>query len=309
MSGLADLRGAAEAAVRSLRYAGVDALREFAARTYLTARPDPPADPVLAADWDVLVVLDACRADLMAEVLDETARGDRFESRGTATSPASTSAPWMERVFGEADDEELAGLGYVSGNPHTASAVDGDRFGLLDEVWRYAWDDDLGTIPPAPVTDRAIATWRGRDLDRLVVHYMQPHFPSVADPSFDEGVPLAAFGDRPMSVWERLRFGRVSEAEVWEQYRANLRAVLDSVAVLFENLDADRAVVTADHGNAVGEWHLYGHVGGVSLPSLRTVPWCVARPVDRHTRDPESYDRAGEAASDVDERLQQLGYR
>jgi hypothetical protein len=135
---------------------------------------------------------------------------------------------------------------------------------------------------------------------------MQPHFPSLAEHR-DGGVALDEFGDEPMSVWEELRFGNRSVEDVWKSYRENLRIVLDEVTLLLENVDAEQTVVTADHGNAVGERGIYGHAEGVGLDCLREVPWCVTSATDHGTHEPHVYSRESAAASAA-ERLADLGY-
>lgn len=305
---MADVRKTVEVAARNLRYAGLDAVREFVWRTVHSASSTTDADPVLDADWNVLVVLDACRGDLFASVVGN-GDYDRIPVGETRTSPASSSEEWLTSVFGDAADADLANLAYVTGNPFSAVVLDETRFAALDDVWRDAWDDALGTIPPNPITDRAIDVWRNGEADRMVVHYMQPHFPSLADPAGD-GVPLEAFGDRPMSVWEDLRFGRRDVDDVRARYRANLEVVLEEVESLLANLDADRVVVTADHGNAFGEKHIYGHPGGVDLPCLREVPWSVTNGTDTRSREPLT--RRDDVQPDglpVEDRLEKLGYR
>ena len=262
---------------------------------------------MFGADWDLLVVLDACRADLWAEVVGPDSE---LPVGTTRMSPGSTSTEWLAATFGEAPPERLSSTGYVTANPYSADHVDSRSLDHLREVWRDAWDDDLGTVRPRAVTDAAIRAGREHDLDRLVVHYMQPHFPSIVD-GRDDGVELEAFGDEPLSVWEDLRFGRCSRAEVWRAYRANLRAVLPEVELLLSNIDADRAVITADHGNAVGERGLYGHAAGLALRPLREVPWAVTTAADTGSHElPAAAAAVGETASaEVAARLERLGYR
>jgi hypothetical protein len=48
--------------------------------------------------------------------------------------------------------------------------------------------------------------------------------------------------------------GDGDEEEIWESYIENLRYVLDHVEVLLENVDAEEVAISADHGNAKGEW-------------------------------------------------------
>ncbi|WP_232702901.1 hypothetical protein [Halobacterium wangiae] len=300
-------------AVRSLRHAGLDAVREFVSRTYYAVRPaTPDPDPVLERDWDLLVVLDACRADVFAEVVGA---GDYdLPTTETATSQGSTSKEWLSAVFGSADDDALAEVAYVTGNPYSTKMLDLSRFGHVDEVWRDGWDDDRGTIPPRPITNRAIEAGREQDTDRMVVHYMQPHFPSIVDGD-DDGIALDDWGAQPMSVWEELRFGHRDVDDVWESYRRNLEAVLEDVELLLSNVDAERVVVTADHGNAFGEHYIFGHPGGVGIPALREVPWSVTAATDEGTHDPaadaEPTETTDEEVTDstVEDRLESLGYR
>lgn len=325
---MGELAARAATVARNLRYRPAGAVRELTAivANSLRSRTDP--DPVVDADWDLLVVLDACRADLLAEVIQ--ARGGDHDGLGvggtdlvreTRTSPASATPEWLERTFGAASADRLAEIAYVTGNPFSDSLLDGDRLHVLVEPWRTDWDDRLGTVPPRPVTDAAVRTGRETDAERLVVHYMQPHFPAldpeagVPDGDGTGGVTLEAFGDEEMSVWDDLRFGRRSVEAAWAAYRDNAERVLADVDLLLRSVDAERAVVTADHGNAFGEHGLYGHPGGVDVPVLREVPWYVTTATDTGAYEPAG--RPGTATgggadhtdSTVDDRLEDLGYR
>jgi hypothetical protein len=317
-----DIAAPAATVARNLRHRGFGAVHEFASMVRYSVGSTTTPDPVLAADWDVLVVLDACRADLFREVAVDGDSGLPEGQFDTRVSPASASTGWLDAVFGTATDAQLAELCYVTGNPYSASVVDETRFQTVEEVWRDAWDDDAGTIPARPVTDAAVRAGRRQDPDRLVVHYMQPHFPALGDsgranggrPESEHGdrgrgVALSEFGDRGMSVWEDLRLGRWTVEEAWEAYRANLTYVLEEVTVLLSNLDAGTAVLTADHGNAFGEHAVYGHPGGVDLPCLREVPWYETTATDTHSREPRSRERTEDNSDVVEQRLRDLGYR
>lgn len=272
--------------------------------------------PIYESDWDLLIVLDGCRWDLMAEVAHEYESVDE----GWTYSAASSSAEWMEKNFADAYRSEMAQTAYVTANPYTERLVKPGDFAYLDEVWRDRWDEDLRTIPAAGVTQRAIAAGREQDASRMIVHYMQPHHPFVTDP-MDEGLPRNEFGSTPWdNVWHRLRQGAVERDRVWSGYRDNLRYVLDSVDILLKNVDAQRAIITADHGNLLGEYGLYAHPDYVPVPALKRVPWCVTTATDEHTLDPdvqgpateseatENTDDAQEEVS-VEDRLEDLGYK
>ncbi|WP_256300702.1 hypothetical protein [Haloarchaeobius salinus] len=305
---MGEIRSVVDESIKNLRGAGFGAVREVVSRSYLRYARSLDADDMFAEDWDMLVVLDACRADLW----DEVAGDYDLPTGESRISPGGTSTEWLDSTFGSRDADELGDVGYVTANPYSSSHVDHDAFAFVEEVWRDGWDDDVGTTPPRPVTAAAVRAARTHDVDRLVVHYMQPHFPSLADER-DDGIALDDFGEESLSVWEDLRFGKRTVEEVWEAYRTNLEIVLEDVGLLLANVDADRTVITADHGNAVGEKGLYGHAAGIALPELRTVPWAVTTANDGGEYDPvaagELVDGDGAVDADVASRLEQLGYR
>ncbi|SDF26623.1 hypothetical protein SAMN04488067_10333 [Halorubrum xinjiangense] len=291
------------------------------------------ATPAFEREWDLLVVLDTCRTDALAAVADEY---DFLDDRDSVRSPGSTSGEWVAHTFDRAYADEISRTAYVTANPHSNAVlrdrllppqyvpapatwpdwdpVAPDEVGLLDEVWADARDDRLGVVPPATVTDRAIAAGREADLDRLVVHYMQPHAPYIAG-VVDGEDPLSEACAEP---FEALRRGEVDREEMWDSYLDNLRLALDEVESLLENVDAERVVITADHGEAFGEWGFYEHPVGCPLPAVKRVPWVETTATDRGTRSPTpaaSESAASESVAsdpaerDVDEQLRDLGYR
>lgn len=297
---------------------GMAGVRESAYELRIGAlrRADRFVDPgvnIYDRSWDALLILDGCRADVFRGVAPEF---DFLDSPDTHRSPGSTSYEWMERTFTDEHAEAIQKTVHVSANPFTHQYLDADRFALLDEVWRDGWDEEMGIVPARTVTDRAIRAGRehvGPD-DRLLVHYMQPHFPSVPRPIDGDSATLDEWRDGREMAWQGLRRGEFTRREVWRAYTENLRYVLGEVEILLENLDADRVVITADHGNAAGEWGVYGHPN-VPLNVLREVPWFVTSATDRHTRDPEIAPADHETAPAdhdtspaVEERLAALGY-
>jgi len=261
--------------------------------------------PIFGREWDALIILDACRPDLLAEVTDE------YEflpaEIETTYSVGSRSDTWMRRNFTSEYRGKLAQTAYVTGNPYSDSVCEEAEFAYLDEVWRYAWDDDVGSVSAEDITDRAIATGREQEFERLIVHYMQPHFPSYPDPVGD-GIDINSFATEWNSVWDQLEEDEVSRNTVWSSYLENLEYVLDSVEILLRNFDGERAVISADHGNALGEWGLYGHPINKPAPVLRRVPWVSVTAEDTQERSPKLDTPSGDGRSDVKRRLEDLGY-
>lgn len=338
---------------RETRKDGIDGMRNVMRWTGKTAVEEVsrwgvrnvhnPGTPIWEADWEVLVIMDACRVDLLEEVVDSgTDHGvvTSADSVGTFTSLGSKSSDWLRRNFTESYRDEIERTAYVTGNPFTAKAgLDDDtaiiqeakktgnmdivernvaRTGrpnlgvepaILDEVWKTDWDDDISTIPARQITDRAIATWRDRPahVDRMVIHYMQPHGPFVEDPELGEYGDADDFGTGFGNLWYQAG-DTISVDRIWEAYRDNLEYVLEDVAILLENLDADHVVLSADHGNAVGEFDVYGHPWDVVLPEIRRVPWIETSATDTEQYVPDVEPATEATDSDIEDRLADLGY-
>jgi hypothetical protein len=86
---------------------------------------------VYEKEWDILVVLDACRADLMREALGQR---DGFGDVETLYSVGTKTNEWLSKTFDDQYAERIAETIYVSGNPNTY-LVDENAFRLLDNVW------------------------------------------------------------------------------------------------------------------------------------------------------------------------------
>jgi hypothetical protein len=259
---------------------------------------------VYEADWDALVVLDACRVDLLREVAEEYPFVGAVEARD---SVGSMSEEWMAKTFTDEYAAEMRDTAYVTANAFSGEVLDADSFRLLDEVWRDRWDDELGVVPPEAVTDRAVSVGREHDPEYLLVHYMQPHHPLIGSDAFAEFESDPFGGKGVRTEVDALRRGEVTHAEFWAGYRDNLRRALDSVGTLLSNLDADRVVLTADHGEAFGEWGIYGHPAGCLHPAVRTVPWAETTAEDTEAYAPE-LDPESSLSGEVEDRLRDMGY-
>lgn len=290
---------------KKVRRKGLEGLGDVAYDLYTglwwLAWPIPRGTNVYERDWDVLIVLDACRVDLLRSVADEYPFLEEIER---VESVGSMSKEWMAKTFTDERAADVENTTYVTSNVFSERMLSGDAFGDLDEVWRYAWDEDANTVPPRPVTDRAVRAAREDDPDRLIVHYVQPHHPFLGlEAEFDAEPFGPALSD---TVVDALRKDKIEFETFWEAYRENLRRVLDDVELLLSNVDAERVAITADHGDALGEWGIYDHPVGCLHPAVRTVPWVTTTATDRGTYDPSLEPESNDPA--VEERLRALGY-
>ena len=278
-------------------------------------------------DWDICLVLDGCRVDLLREIADEYSWLPSASKIASVRSIASCSEDWIPRTFDPAICP--SNVGYISANPftghdsptHDTLPLDESEFSLLDEVWREEWklSDEYGikTTDPKVLTDHSIAAWRQRqelDIDKLIVHYMQPHEPFRTRPEWCADV--ATFADlvtdsnkKAVSQWRELEKGNRDFEEVWTAYRDNLRWVLDDISRLLSNTDSN-VLITADHGNATGEWYTFGHPPATLCPTARRVPMITVSAIDKQTEDVdvEFVTKRSPADENLQDQLSALGY-
>jgi hypothetical protein len=269
----------------------------------LSSRFRAPGVPIWELEWDLLIVVDACRLDLMQSVADEY---DFIESLEETRSVNSVTRLWMEENFSEAYSDQLRESVLITGNPWSEEKVNNTDFADVEEVWKDDWIEP-GTVPPEPITDATIRHGRETSSRRLIAHYMQPHAPFIPEPEMGPGKQLGTFRDQAGGdLWEALHRGKLSREEVWQGYQDNLRYVLDDISRLLRNIDAESVIVTSDHGNGFGEWGIYGHPPNMPLNSLRQVPLVRTSAEDTGEVVPET----PETSHDVNrtDQLEALGY-
>ncbi|WP_233263375.1 LTA synthase family protein [Halorhabdus sp. CUG00001] len=256
-------------------------------------------------DWDSLVVLDACRYD----IFDEHNPFEREAKR--VHSNASHTGDFLRRNFADSHPDTV----YVTASPQVAQL--GGEFAHVEHVWQDDWDESERTVLPEKMTDRALELADRFPKKRLVVHYMQPHFPFIGPTGenlHSQGSFLNGHRNRTYpSVWERLDAGEADIELVRDAYAENLEVALPAVERLVDTLDG-KSVVTSDHGNLYGKRvsplpvRLYGHPPGIPDPELTAVPW-VELPFESRRDITASTTSAAETDSGrTQERLRTLGY-
>jgi len=285
------------------RRGGIAGIQQWASQLYYRKAKSLHGENIFDYDWDLCIILDATRPDLFEEVVSEYAFIEGFT---TKRSVGSSSKEWMAETFTSGYATDLQQTALVTGNPFSDEMLTDDQFALLDEVWRYAWDEHAGTVPPKPITDRGITVHRTQSPRRLVLYYLQPHIPFIANEEYQNVAPQT-WGEDEGDPFLALQRGTRDFEDVWEAYKNNLRLVLDDVGRLRRNVDAGRVILTADHGNALGEAGLYGHADGIAHASMREVPWATATAENSENDTIPKYDRRDTGG--LEDRLRALGYR
>lgn len=255
---------------------------------------------VYEKEWDLLIIIDGCRLDAMKEVAGEY---DFLQNPGVHRSVGSTSIEWIRNTFTEEYADQMEKTIHVTANYH-AEILSDNQFFEFERVYEYGWDEEAGTIPAGPVTDAAISLGREHksEFERMVVHYYQPHFPSIPKP--------IGHGNKTDKNWSRLWRDGLDEELVWNSYIQNLRYVLDNLSVLLQNIDANNVVISTDHGNAKGEWGVYNHPRGVPISVLRDIPWYKTSASDGESYEPDlNKKKENYTEEQLQNQLEALGYR
>jgi hypothetical protein len=268
---------------------------------------NPGGIDIFDQDWDVLIIIDGCRADVFEERAPQAWQTSIVESKASAT---------IEFLHANFADGFFDDTVYITANPQLKKHNDEINALFFEEnqLWSgNTWDDNLGTVQPEDVAQEARRANDAYPNKRLLIHFMQPHYPFRNSP-FDSGSLITDEDEK--FFWHRLVTGelQLNPSEIWDAYVDNLDWVLEEIQDLLPDLDG-KVILTSDHGNMIGENSSpvptveYGHPPGVYTRELVRVPW-VEFPCETR-RDVQSGDTnsSGNIEADIESRLEDLGYR
>lgn len=184
------------------------------------------------------------------------------------------------------------------------------------DAWDYAWDDELKLINPKGVLECAKISMSLNKDKKFIIHFMQPHVPFashrtpllknlfdvVQNPSENIVTKMSAASIKELELkykygdvwyWEYLRkknprrsaYGRdifeylyytKGAEEIKKAYKDNIAFAAPYIKTFTDALSNKKIILTADHGNYLGENGHYGHHPPRS-PILTTVPWVTVK--------------------------------
>lgn len=277
---------------------------------------------IMEADWDNLIVLDACRYDVFECLWESGGNLSKKISKGSSTTEFVRknfkSGPYLDAV-------------YVSANPYVDKVliedIDGDPVHDLISPWQTHWNHEYQTVMPetqANMTKEVHDNYRDK---RIISHFLQPHIPFIGNPGRELnstnapefhrqkvlGNEIEPVGRNP---YNRLKEGELPRERLWQAYEENLRHTLPWIEELTTYMEG-RTVITADHGNLFRDYFpglpdmSFPHPGGIYLKALVEVPWLtIDRGARRETTDEPSKIKltAVQDPAEMYERLGHLGY-
>lgn len=294
--------------------------------------------------WDLLIVLDTCRPDALRSVSDEYGFLDKVHEYW---SVGGDSWEWMANTFDRHYINEIQNTAYITSNPHSKTVLENQfrknhndkkikrkkvqrlkKYGDFDlvpikEFRKYhptyfnliedggfdknqaSWDlnmtmSDNKYPSPRSVTNHGIVIDRKYDFERIILHYMPPHFPYIAQQrKYESSEGFTSI--KEISILENPR------NYSWEAYLDNLRWGLNEVKLLLQNVDREKVVITADHGESFSKYLPYLHCSGSVNPKVRKVPWVVTTANDSNSYKPEIDERKYQHSAD--EIMEALGYK
>lgn len=248
-------------------------LRNLRRLAFLSIRENIEEEPEGLKDkeWDNLIILDACRHDFYEE---------EFGDSDYRITEGSASKEYIKKNF---SDQDFKNTVYITANPHLYEDIFSDLTGRRPEdvfhtvfnTYEDKWDRQEGTVLPESVVKDAITAEKLFPGKRKIIHFMQPHGPFVGV-EWDKGKLAKKKRSRneEIGVFDEAQIGLIDGERVVEGYRQNLSLLEEGIKELKEKLEG-KTVVTADHGELLGEGGMYQHFEGCDAVALRKVPWDV----------------------------------
>lgn len=329
----------------SLAYQGTDYYGWYKPIWNTITSRNPIGTNVFDRDWELLIILDTCRVDALRQASRSIGQLDAVEQ---IWSVGSMSAEWMLNTFTQDHREKISETAFISGNIwshrifdeqfhkhtdhdydyiHTGAPawnpVSSDAFAHYETVCSFGSQDKRlhpeGQHIPHILTDRTINVARNKNWERLIVHYTLPHLNHIAGAlewrtaSQTELMSGELDAMRELSPEEKsfapAQQGEVTAGTIYDNFMENLQLALQYVEILLENVNAETAIISADHGEGFGENGVWSHPFGCPFPPVKTVPWATVTATDEETYQPEySKLERPPTENELKQHLEAMGY-
>lgn len=228
----------------------------------------------------LLIILDACRYDKFVE-LDKEIDGDIEK----VDSDVPNTHTWIKENWsdGPYDITYISAMPWVHtqpvDHPHAGTYDGSAHFNRVIPCHNKYWSDKYKTTLPQDITREV----NNCSDNNILVHYFQPHFPHIDGPLFvnPEAGPFEDYEEeikRAVNIEKVPEHDDITDEFLDESYTNNLKYVwnngVSNIDLLQSNTDK-KIIITADHGENLGERGKYGHNSYDDI--VTTVPWMRVR--------------------------------
>jgi hypothetical protein len=220
---------------------------------------------VVEEEWDNLIVLDSCRYDAFEKVNFIPGNLEAKTSQGT------TTIQWLNQNFTEYYDDivYLSPVVWLKEDNHKDFNYQRKRFESSKHFHAIEMlhDNEEG-IEQGKHSKLESAVKKAEHFaekypdKRKIIHFSQPHLGFVTSNLVEEN----------HKFYRQYLDEGYSWAELKKEYENSLKFTLKHVEKLIEKLEG-KTVITADHGEAHGEYGLRDHPHSVYIKPLVKVPW------------------------------------
>lgn len=280
---------------------------------YQWKREDAGVD-VMEKDWDNLLILDACRPDILRDYAPK-----RWDVQ-TRLSKATVSPEFMDAHFTGRTHHDTV---FLSANPFTYDIPE-FTFHARKNLLETRWNDEYETVLPEVMAEEVLTTVQDFPNKRVVAHFIQPHIPFLGEKwqDLNQYVGIAHYRNdggeaSGYNVWARKMYiGDVSHDRLIQAFRANHEITVEAIKPLLQDLPG-KTVITADHANLLGERtypipvRIYGHPPKFPKQELIEIPWVTFEGEERRdiTVDSPTVQAPVSDAEAVSQKLRALGYK
>jgi len=233
-------------------------------------------DLISGMDWDVMIVLDACRFDTF-EKLVSAGQLDILGQYSQVDSQALHTAMWYNNNWKMENDVNLiSGHGILWLEEFSIHKRFKRPYGFFDKN-RKDW------IYPEKNFKKLLEYQDLYPNEKFLVHIIPPHLPFLGRngkkfmQQLDVINPHTTEGEGNMTAYEKVTsYGNKNGWDIPKvMYMENLAYAFEWIEK-FIDLIQGKVVITADHGELLGEGGVYGHNEGFE-EILRSVPWFEVR--------------------------------
>jgi hypothetical protein len=170
------------------------------------------------------------------------------------------------------------------------------------------WDSEYHTVLPKTMYEYTLNAIFDYPNKKIISHFIQPHFPFIGYKIFDGSFSKLKertlnqnshkfsrrYNDSLFRIFSSDIYAMMDKNALIKAYQKNLEITIPYVEKLI-NVLPGTTVVTADHGEALGEKlhrfipiKFFGHKEGIKIAPLIEVPWLTIKPKEKDKRQIEA---------------------